>query len=236
MSVSKEFNTMESERVTPPRPFRRARSDERKRERHRDILAAARDHLADVGIDGFSMGALAASVGVARGTLYLYFLTREEVLLALYLEETSAWVDEFGQLIEPEMDADEFLQVVYTSATRRDILIELAPRVTGVIENNVSIERLIESKRHAARITDVAGQLTGLALGRTVDQGTTIARALFALLLGVTGSMRTPHIGDVAALPPDVQQLLGAEHDQEAFVRIGRWLIEGSRLDDTPRG
>lgn len=236
MSADKTSETLQSERGSSPRPYRRARSDAHKRERRSDILAAARAHLAEVGVDGFSMGALAASIGVARGTLYLYFPAREEVLLALYLDETSAWIDEFGQITEPDMDVDEFLRIVFASATRREILMELAPRVTGVIESNVSIDRLIESKRQAARIVTVAGRRTGLALGRTEDAGAAIARALFALLLGITQSMKTPHIDDLAVIPPDARHLLGADDAQEAFVRIGRWLIDGSHHDTTVRG
>ena len=51
---------------------------------------------------------------------------------------------------------------------------------------------------------------------------------LFALMLGVTQALRTPDV-DAARLPPDVQQLLAGEPPEEAFLRLGRWLVEGSR-------
>jgi hypothetical protein len=74
------------------------------------------------------------------------------------------------------------------------------------------------------------------SLGRTDDAGAAIARALFALLLGITQSMKTPHVDDLAVIPPDARHLLGADDTQEAFVRIGRWLIDGSHHDTTVRG
>jgi AcrR family transcriptional regulator len=52
--------------------FRRARSEPEKERRRRDILAAARAQLAQVGVESFSMVPLAKETGVARGTLYLY--------------------------------------------------------------------------------------------------------------------------------------------------------------------
>ena len=37
-----------------------------------------------MGYEGFSAALLASKAGVVKGTLYLYFKTREEVFLALY--------------------------------------------------------------------------------------------------------------------------------------------------------
>ena len=41
----------------------------------------------EAGYEGFSMGLLSKRAGVAKGTLYLYFGTKEEVLLSLYSQE-----------------------------------------------------------------------------------------------------------------------------------------------------
>ncbi len=208
--------------------FQRARSDAHKQERRHDILHAARAHLEEVGFESFSMGPLAKAAGVARGTLYLYFRTREEVLLAVYLEELRAWLEELEQITEPKMSTSGFLRAVFTSATRRTSLMELAPRVHGVLEGNVSIESFTQSKRLAAVLVDVAGQRTALALGRPVEQGADLATALFTLMIGVTQTMRHPDV-DIAQLPRDVQLLVNGESPEEAFLRIGRWLVEGSR-------
>lgn len=212
----------------PLHDFQRARSDAQKQERRRDILQAAHAHLADVGVDGFSLAPLGKATGVSRASLYLYFANREEVLLALYLEEARAWLEELAAITEPGMAIDDYLRAVFSSATRRPLFMELAPRVTGVIESNVSIESLTESKRTAATLADIAGRRTALALGRPVEQGVELAMGLFALMLGVTQAWRTPDV-DAARLPPDVQQLLAGEPPEEAFLRLGRWLVEGSR-------
>lgn len=179
-------------------------------------------------MDGFSMGPLAKDAGVARATLYLYFPTREEVLLALYLEELRAWLEELEEITEPHMTTEAFLRAVYTSATRRTAFMALAPRVSGVIESNVSIESLSESKRLAATLVEVAARRTAMALGRSPEQGAGLATALFVLMIGITQSMQTPDI-DVALLPPDVRPMFEGESPEAAFLRIGRWIVEGSR-------
>jgi AcrR family transcriptional regulator len=216
------------ERDPPHHDFQRARSDTQKQERRRDILQAARVHLAAAGVDSFSLAPLGKAAGVSRASLYLYFPNREELLLALYLEETRGWLEDLAERTAPAMAIDDYLRAVFTSATRRPLFLELAPRVPGVIESHVSVDSLTESKRLAATLVEVAGRRTALALGRPVEQSVELAMGLFALLLGVTQAWRTPNV-DVARLPPDVQQMLAGESAEEAFLRLGRWLVEGSR-------
>lgn len=215
-------------RKAPPREFKRARSPSQKEERRSDILAAARTQLAEVGVADFSMVPLAKGAGVARATLYLYFKTREELLLTLYLEQMEDWLEEVERVTKPDMPVDDFLRAIFDSAIRRDTFLMLAAQVTGVIESNVSMESLAESKRHAAMLVEVAGRRTSLALGRPAEQGPAIATGLFALLLGVSQAFRVPDI-DVATLPPEMRPLLEGEAPVDAFLRLGRWLVEGSR-------
>jgi AcrR family transcriptional regulator len=173
------------------------------------------------------MAPLAAAAGLSRAALYLYFANREEVLFALYLEETRAWLEDHAARTGADMAVDDYLRAVFTTATRRPLFLALAPRVSDVIEPNVSIESLTESKRMAATLVDLAGRRTALALGRPVEQGVELAMGLFALLIGVTQTSRTPDV-DVTRLPPDVRQLLEGEEPVEVFVRLGGWLVNGS--------
>jgi AcrR family transcriptional regulator len=57
-----------------------------KLERKERILAAAREVFFDVGIGRATMDAVAARAEVAKGTVYLYFNTKEEILANLLLE------------------------------------------------------------------------------------------------------------------------------------------------------
>ena len=57
----------------------RARSLEQKAVRRLAVLEAAEAYFHDVGYQAFSMAQLAKNTGVAKGTLYLYFKTREEL-------------------------------------------------------------------------------------------------------------------------------------------------------------
>ncbi len=57
-----------------------------KRARREDILEAARAIVGEVGVDGLQVRAVAQRAGVALGTVYTYFTTKESLHAALYAE------------------------------------------------------------------------------------------------------------------------------------------------------
>ena len=73
----------------------RARSLDAKRARRQSILTTAEQILRSDGFDAFTMNSLATTTGLAKGTLYLYFSSREELVLALYIHLNDDWVDRF---------------------------------------------------------------------------------------------------------------------------------------------
>ena len=58
----------------------------RKDERPRDIIAAALALFSEKGFAGARMEAIAARAGISKGTLYLYFATKEEMFRAVVRE------------------------------------------------------------------------------------------------------------------------------------------------------
>src|SRR4051812_18278631 len=69
----------------------RARREEDKQERRRAILAAAEGLVVQRGVQTLTMSEVGERAGVAKATLYLYFQTREELLLALLQERLEGW-------------------------------------------------------------------------------------------------------------------------------------------------
>ena len=63
-----------------------SRREKERKEREARILAAARQVFFDVGIRRATVDAIAARAEVAKGTVYLYFETKEEILANLLLE------------------------------------------------------------------------------------------------------------------------------------------------------
>jgi AcrR family transcriptional regulator len=73
--------------VASPRPALDVIADEDSSKR-RQILDGARKVFMDLGFDGASMGEIARSAGVSKGTLYVYFTDKSRLFEAIVEEET----------------------------------------------------------------------------------------------------------------------------------------------------
>lgn len=73
----------------------RARSADAKDQRRQQLCVAARD-LADRGVplSALTMADVARSAGLAKGTTYLYFSSKEALFLEILIEEIDGWVAE----------------------------------------------------------------------------------------------------------------------------------------------
>src|SRR5215510_12615227 len=72
-----------------------ARSDRLKR---RQILEGARHTFLAQGFDAASMGAIARQAGVSKGTLYVYFKSKEELFEAIVEEQCRAEAEQIFTL------------------------------------------------------------------------------------------------------------------------------------------
>ena len=59
-------------------------------DKRRQILEGARTVFLSAGFDGASMGEIARAAGVSKGTLYVYFDSKEALFEALILQEKSS--------------------------------------------------------------------------------------------------------------------------------------------------
>ena len=93
----------------------RARSAEQKALRRHAVLDAAELYFHEVGYEAFSMAQLAKKTGLAKGTLYLYFKTREELFLTLYEHSLIRWSHVFiGELSDP-ITSEAYAKSLYTT-------------------------------------------------------------------------------------------------------------------------
>src|SRR4051812_10049281 len=76
-------------RMSSPSVSRSARARARE-EITREIKAAARRQLADLGAGGLSLRAVARELGLASSAVYRYFATRDELLTALIVDAYEA--------------------------------------------------------------------------------------------------------------------------------------------------
>ncbi len=214
--------------------YQRARREAEKAERRDAILAAAAALLRSTGFEGFSMSVLGQKAGIAKGTLYLYFETREEVLLALYVETLTAWSRAFlAELREGISDA-EFVELFQVTSTAEPNFLTLRARLESVIEHNVSLDRLVEAKRAMReRIDELAPRIeSALRLGE--GSGAFLLVSLAALQLGAEQSRLGP-AATAADLPEDVAEFMRLHTELDVFRDVAPLIIAGLRGQATAR-
>src|SRR5947207_14803424 len=77
--------------------------------KRRQILDGARKVFMDLGFDGASMGEIARSAGVSKGTLYVYFTDKNRLFEAIVEEEMSDQ-QKVAFNFDPERDVDTTLR------------------------------------------------------------------------------------------------------------------------------
>lgn len=202
---------------------KRARSEGEKALRKAAILAAARAMIADGGFDAVTMSALAKRAGLAKGTLYLYVRSKEELFLALFVDEIDALVDR----VEAEARADTLVEDLTRAAMEAPLFLPLFARLVAVIEVAVADEPLFAAKRaiatSSARFVAGLARLTGLEPERAGQAGD-------ALMLAMQGAAQFDITArrDPATLPDDLKPLFAAHGFAAQFPPAARLILSGA--------
>ena len=212
---------------------RRARSAEQKALRRQAVLDAAETYFLEVGYEAFSMTQLAKKAGVVKGTLYLYFKTREELFLTLYEQSLIRWSEVFIASLTDLMPSKAYAQVLYKTASADGTFLPLLIRLEHVIEHNVAIPRLIKSKRVFISQVEVVAEHTSAVLKLSKAQAQEIVKTMGVLLIGATRADQGPSL-DKEELPMDVQDLIVSFSSEPLFVKNAVRIIEGIRAETSP--
>ena len=209
----------------------RARSSEQKALRRHAVLETAEVYFKEVGYEAFSMAQLAKKSGVAKGTLYLYFNTREELFLTLYEQSLVRWSQIFIGSLSDTMTSKTYAQSLYKTTQADGVFLPLLIRLEHVIEHNVAIPRLIESKRVFINQVEAVAAATSTALRLSTAQATEVVKTMGVLLIGATQTDQSPALED-EDLPADVQYLITSFSSEPLFIKNAARIIEGIRAED----
>jgi AcrR family transcriptional regulator len=214
--------------TTPRRRYQRARSQTEKSERRADILAAADALAREAGVEAFSMGALAARAGMAKGTIYLYFQTREEVLLVLYNQQLAHWSAGFLAAVPTPVSDQDFARLFLDSAHQDRLFLELSGRLGSVIEHNVSTERLIDAKRTMRGLLLPVAAHCERALTLPEGSGVALLATLTPFVVGTALIDAGPCLTE-PEIPEDVAAMAAVFSGRETFLAGAPALIEEVR-------
>ncbi len=210
--------------MTGPEPGQRARSAEDKAHRREAILAAARGLIAESGFDGVTMAALARRAGLAKGTLYLYVRTKEELFLALFVAAMEAVIEQ----LDAEAPAEDLPEVLTRIVLDVPLFLPLFARLVAVIEANVDDAALFDAKRAIkallARLEEQIGRLLSLSPQRAAE----VTEVLVLALQGAAQFDLTAQ-RDPADIPEDLQAHFAQNVFASRFPRVARLILSAAR-------
>lgn len=166
---------------------KRATNATAKADRRDAILLAAADAFDRLGFTATSMEWLAERAGVAKGTVYLYFPTKESVFLALYRQELDDWFADIDARIDKLAvdDALAFAGLVADAMEARPRLPALMAILHVVLERNAGEEEILALKRYVLEKTSETGRRIEEKLGFLVeDDGIRLLLRIHALVIG----------------------------------------------------
>jgi len=171
------------------KPRTRAVAPEEKSERRSAILRAAEDLLhADPGGAAITVENLARRAGLAKGTVYLYFRTREDVLLQVHRERLHGLFDELQAALEaPRVDAA--YHAVRATLRYLGAHPEFLPLATGcrsLLETNTSAQAAYEFKLAlGARLGRIGARIEEIYPGLARGDGMALLMSSYALMIGL---------------------------------------------------
>lgn len=191
----------------------RAVRDEQKEQRRNHILDVAWRLFRGNPYETITMAQVAREAGLAKGTVYLYFKTKEHLFLAILQREFAGWFtavnEQLAALSVPSTPA-QIARLFTDSLAARPALIRLFSLLHLVLERNIDYETALGFKQTLREQMEQTGillemQLPFLAPG----EGGGLLLQIYALMLGVQ---------QMADPAPVIRQIWQREAGMEIFA------------------
>ena len=166
----------------------RAVNDEQKATRRQAIVSAAWRAFQPAGVayDELMVADIAASTGLAKGTVYQYFATKEELFLAVLQQQLEAWFDTLDALLaRPRLGAKSLARAVAASLAERPALLRLLGMMHPTLEPKSGYAAVLSMKRMLMRRLGASGPALERALKLRPGVGAATLMRLYALVIGV---------------------------------------------------
>lgn len=185
---------------------RRAISEQQKQQRRQAILDVALQLFQEITYEAVNMSDVAGKAGLAKGTLYLYFKTKEELFLAIQTQTFEAWFDEADDQLQAlrsadkECTIDEVVAVIRRCLENRPVMIRLVAILHTILEQNIDYATALSFKHMLRdRVLQTGPLLEACLPFLPADGGAQLLLRIHALVIGLQ------HMADPA---PIVRQVL----------------------------
>jgi AcrR family transcriptional regulator len=173
---------------------KRARLPADKQARREAILQAAERLLVRDPAATFSVQQLAQNARPAKGTVYLYFRTREEVLLALHQRRAHELFDVLGRaLAAPRVSGTTVVAAGLAYLRTHPDFYPLAANCRSMLDTNIAIDTALAFKQSiAARLKPLGQRIEEQYPGLARGEGAALLLNSYALIIGLWQQADTP--------------------------------------------
>ncbi len=168
--------------------FKRAYSDADKQQREEMIIDAAQDLLMEKSFHSINMSEIARHSNLAKGTVYLYFQTKEELFLTLFVRQFGEWMDIVEtqiKALDETADKQDVIRILVTTTTQNRQLIRLAALTNIIFEHNISYEKTLEYKIWLNEKVGYLGKIIEQLLKLQPTQGYLLLYRLYVFVIGL---------------------------------------------------
>jgi len=140
------------------------------------------------------------------------------------------WSRGFIDALSDDITSEAYAKLLYRTALADGVFLPLLIRLEHVIEHNVAIPRLIESKRIFIEQVEGVAKRSATALQLSAAQAVEVVKTMGVLLIGATQTDQSPSLAD-ETLPTDVQNLIASFSSEPLFIKNAVRIIEGIRAE-----
>lgn len=217
--------------------FKRAITEQQKNERRRKVLASARRLFEQEDFQSITIAQIARKSGIAKGSVFLYFKTKEELFLCLTLEELEKWNDEFDRRLKEIVyvktaKSSDLVDLVDSTLMNNSILIRLLAMVNVILEQNIGFKQANQFKRALLEHALHTGHLLDRSVSffRTGD-GVRFYLYLYILIIGLHQASNPAPIIKQVLKHPDFH--LFNINFRSYFLEMLKYLLDGMKRDRT---
>ncbi len=199
--------------------IKRAISDLEKKQREQDIIDTAEKLFLSCDYKGITMSKIAQAAGVAKGTLFLYFQTKEELFLSLaeryYLKWSQSIQKEMKDIIADKRNItiNEFVNLLVSSIENR-VLLRLFSILDDTLEQNIDFDRAFRFKTFLkTEMVEIGKLIEAVMPIIQIGHGVMVLSQLFICLVG------TYKVSSPSPIVKQVMQKPGLEMFDRDFIK-----------------
>ena len=161
---------------------------ERTAKRRKEIIDACESIYREQGFNGVTIKQISTETSFTRPSIYNYFETKDEILLALLEREYDLWCDQIETLVKPAETADRatLAALIAQSLENRDLLLRIQNMNLFEMEQNCRTGQLASFKlRYLRAVTALSDILKAYKPSSTTDECENFYMTFSAFLIGM---------------------------------------------------